>query len=90
MNKPKLLDQLRYSIRSRHYSRRTAKAYVYWVRYFILFNGKRHPKGLEKRHIDAFLTHLAVKRNVAASTQNQALCAIVYLYRHVLEESGPG
>ena len=89
MKKPKLLDQLRYSIRARHYSRRTETAYVYWVRNFILFNDKRHPKTLEKRHIEWFLTHLAVNRKVAASTQNQALCAIVYLYRYVLSQDMP-
>jgi site-specific recombinase XerD len=89
MKPPKLLDRLRYSIRSRHYSRRTESAYVYWVRQFILFNEKRHPSNLEKRHIEGFLTHLAVKRKVAASTQNQALCAIVYLYRYVLDQDMP-
>ena len=55
MNKPKLLDQLRYAIRAWHYSRRTETVYVYWVRRYILFNGKRHPLTLRKRHIEAFL-----------------------------------
>jgi integron integrase len=86
---PKLLDQLRYMIRVRHYSRRTEEAYVYWVRHFIYFSGKRHPEELEKRHVESFLTDLAVGRNVSASTQNQALCALVFLYRHVLDQHLP-
>lgn len=83
--KPKLLDQVRAAIRVRHYSIRTEKTYVKWIRQYILYHGKRHPSDLEARHVGAFLSHLAVERNVAASTQNQALCAIIFLYRHVLE-----
>jgi len=83
---PKLLDRLCYAIRSRHYSIRTETAYLYWVRYFIRFHGRRHPAQLTKTHVESFLTHLAVRRHVAASTQSQALCALVFLYRHVLEQ----
>lgn len=89
MKKPKLLDQIRYAIRARHYSIRTETAYVYWARQFILFHDKRHPKQLRKRHLEAFLTYLAVKRKVSASTQNQALSALVFLYRQVLEQEMP-
>ncbi|RZO86386.1 MAG: integron integrase [Oceanococcus sp.] len=82
---PKLLDQLRQSIRSRHYSHRTEQTYTLWVRQFILFHNKKHPREMGKRHIEAFLSHLAMNRGISASTQNQALAAILYLYRHVLE-----
>lgn len=83
---PKLLDQVRQSLRTKHYSYRTEKSYVGWIRQFILFHGKRHPKDMGEEEINKFLTHLAVKRNVSASTQNQALCAIVFLYKHVLKK----
>ena len=83
---PKLLDQVRYAVRSRHYSRRTEEAYVDWIRRFILFHGKRHPREMGKAEIEAFLSHLAVQRKVAASTQNQALAGILFLYRHVLHQ----
>ena len=83
---PKLLDRLRESLRSRHYSRRTEVTYCQWVRRFIYFHGVRHPKELAEPEINAFLTHLAVKGKVSASTQNQALSALLFLYRHVLEQ----
>lgn len=83
--KPKLLDRVREAVRVRHYSIRTERAYVDWIRRYILFHGKRHPATLEARHVGEFLSYLAQKRNVAAETQNQALCAIVFLYRKVLE-----
>jgi site-specific recombinase XerD len=86
---PKLLDQVRDAIRTRHYSYRTEEAYVAWVRRFILFHNKRHPAEMGKAEIEQFLTALAVKRNVAASTQNQALAAILFLYKDVLEHD-PG
>ena len=86
---PRLLDQVRWACRVRHYSRRTERAYVGWVRQYVLFCDKRHPRSLGKMHLEAFLTHLAVSRQVAASTQNQALSAIVFLYRHVLEMEAP-
>lgn len=81
---PRLLDRLRDEIRVRHYSLRTEYTYMRWVRQYILYCGKRHPKELGKAELEAFLTHLAVDRNVAPSTQTQALSAILFLYRHVL------
>lgn len=85
MEKPRLLDRVRSVIRIRHYSRRTEEAYTYWIRQFILFNDKRHPLEMGKSEVEAYLTWLAEKRNVAASTQNQALNAILFLYKDVLE-----
>ena len=82
--KRRLLDQVRDAIRVAHYSRRTEDAYVAWARRFILFHGKRHPAELGEREVAAFLSHLASARNVSASTQNQALGALLFLYRHVL------
>ena len=82
--KPKLLDQLRLALRTRHYSRRTESAYCHWVKRFIYFHNIRHPAEMAEPEINAFLTHLAVKRKVSASTQNQALSALLFLYRHVL------
>lgn len=82
---PKLLDQLRESLRVRHYARRTEEAYCHWVKRYIYFHGVRHPREMAEPEINAFLTHLAVKDKVSASTQNQALSALLYLYRHVLE-----
>ena len=81
---PRLLDRVREAIRVRHYSIRTEEAYVDWVRRFILFHGKRHPLDMGPDEVAAFLTHLAVQRNVAASTQNQAKSALLFLYREVL------
>ncbi|WP_051360377.1 phage integrase N-terminal SAM-like domain-containing protein [Candidatus Symbiobacter mobilis] len=78
---PKLLDQLREKIRLRHYSIRTETQYVHWVKHCILFDNKRHPNLLGAPEVDAYLTHLAVTGNVAASTQNQALSALLFLYR---------
>jgi integron integrase len=69
-----------------HYSKRTEEAYVEWIRRFILFHGKRHPLEMGCSEVEAYLTHLAVDRNVSASTQNQAFSAILFLYRHVLEK----
>ena len=82
---PRLLDRLREAIRLRHYSIRTEATYVDWVRRFILFHDKRHPAELGAREVAAFLTHLAVDRIVAPSTQNQAKSALLFLYRVVLE-----
>lgn len=81
---PRLLDQLRHEIERRGYSHRTVEAYTYWTREYILFHGKQHPSDLHGADVAAFLTHLAVGRGVAASTQNQALAALLFLYRHVL------
>ncbi|MFL0800616.1 MAG: integron integrase [Agarilytica sp.] len=80
----KLLDQVRAQIRVRHYAYSTEKSYCHWIKKFILFNQKQHPKLLTAEHIAAFLTHLAVHDKVSSSTQNQALCALTFLYRHVL------
>jgi integron integrase len=82
----KLLDQVRDAIRLKHYSYRTEQSYVAWIRRFILFHHKRHPKEMGMVEIEAFLTHLAVEGQVAASTQNQALSALLFLYRHVLHQ----
>ena len=86
LNKPKLLDQVREVIRRKHYSIRTEQAYLDWIKRFILFHHKRHPREMGESEITAFLTHLAVKGNVAAATQNQALSALLFLYRNVLEQ----
>ncbi len=85
MEKPRLLDQVRSVIRVRHYSRRTEEAYTYWIRQFILFHDKRHPMEMGAVEVGAYLTWLAEARNVAAATQNQALNAIFFLYRDVLQ-----
>ncbi len=82
----KILDQLRDVLRLKHYSYRTEQSYVDWTYRFIVFHNKRHPKEMGASEIEAFLTYLAVQRNVAASTQNQALSALVFLYRHVLHQ----
>src|SRR5512132_1252314 len=83
---PKLLDRVRMAVRARHYSIRTEEAYVTWARRYILFHGKKHPSAMGAEEINAFLTHLAVERHVSASTQNQALSAILFLYQKVLGE----
>ncbi|MCA1591130.1 MAG: integron integrase [Acidobacteria bacterium] len=80
----RLLDQVREAIRTRHYSIRTEEAYVRWVKEYILFFDKRHPSGLGAKEVGAFVSYLAVRRNVASSTQNQALSALLFLYREVL------
>ncbi len=81
----RLLDQVRQAIRLKHYSLKTEKSYVYYIRDFILFHNKRHPKEMGADEIRTYLTHLAVRQNVAASTQNVALSALLFLYRHVLQ-----
>jgi integron integrase len=84
--KPKLLDQVRQTIRTRHYSIRTEEAYVQWIKRFILFHDKRHPREMGVKEVEQFLSDLAVNRHVAASTQNQALSAILFLYQEVLKQ----
>jgi site-specific recombinase XerD len=84
--KPKLLDQVRQTLRLKNYSYRTEQSYVGWIRRFILFHHKRHPREMGKTEVESFLTHLAVDRHVAASTQNQALSALIFLYTHVLNQ----
>jgi integron integrase len=81
---PRLLDQVRGTIRLKHYSIRTEQSYLGWIKRFILFHNKRHPREMSANEVTAFLTDLAVRGNVAASTQNQALNAILFLYREVL------
>jgi len=81
----KLLDQVRDVLRLKHYSIRTEESYVDWIKRFILFHNKRHPQDMGRAEVEAFLTHLAVRGNVAASTQNQALSALLFLYREVLK-----
>src|SRR5882724_7637324 len=87
--KPRLLDRVRAALRIRHYSRRTEKAYVAWILRYILFHGKRHPAEMGAPELTRFLSSLAVDGNVAASTQNQALSALLFLYREVLDQEVP-
>jgi integron integrase len=86
---PRILDLVRERIRLKHYSIRTEDTYLQWIRRFILFHGKVHPRELAHGAIEAFLTHLAVRGGVAASTQNQAMNAILFLYREVLHADRP-
>ena len=81
---PRLLDQLRDKIRLKHYSLRTEQVYADWVRRFVIFHGRRHPRELGPEHVEAFLTSLAVEHQVSASTQNQAKSALLFLYKEVL------
>jgi integron integrase len=85
----KLLDQVHDALRVKHYAYSTEESYVQWIRRYILFHNKRHPKDMAAPEVQAFLTHLAVKDNVAASTQNQALSALLFLYRQVLNQPLP-
>ena len=89
MGKSAFIASVREAIRVRHYSRATEKSYCGWVRQFIRFHGLRHPRGLGAPEVESFLTWLAVERKVSASTQNQALCALLFMYRHVLEMELP-
>jgi integron integrase len=82
---PRLLDRVRIKARLMHYSRRTEDAYVQWIVRYILFHNKRHPQEMGAPEIEAFLSHLAVSRQVSASTQNQAFAAILFLYQRVLD-----
>ena len=84
--KPKLLDQVKTHLRSMHYSRRTEESYVNWIKRFIIFHNKTHPEKLGKDEIRKFLNHLAVDRNVSASTQNQALQGILFLYKEIIHK----
>jgi integrase len=86
MTQPKLIDQVRAAIRVKHYSPRTEEAYWNWIKRFILFYNKRHPNDLSEAEISAFLSDLAVNKKVSASTQNQALSAILFLYNQVLHK----
>ena len=86
MTQPRLLDQVRDTLHIHHYSLRTEDVYIQWIKRFIYFHNKRHPKDMGEPEITAFLTHLAVTRNVSASAQNQALSAILFLYKKVLKQ----
>ena len=83
---PKLLDQVRQALRVKHYAIRTEEAYTHWIKRFILFHHKRHPSEMNTPEIEVFLTYLAVHEQVTASTQNQALAALLFLYRQVLRQ----
>ncbi len=85
MEKPKLMEQVVAAIRVRHYSIRTEQSYCLWIRRFIHFHGVRHPRELGKNEVEQFLSHLAVKQQVSSSTQSQALAALLFLYKQVLE-----
>src|SRR3990172_4107224 len=89
LSRPRLLDQVRERARVKHYSIRTEQVYTDWIKRFILFHGKRHPETMGAEEIEGFLTHLAVEGKVAASTQNQAKSALLFLYREVLGEKLP-
>lgn len=82
---PRLLDQVRLACERRHYSPRTARSYVYWIRQYVLFHNKTHPRALGRSALERYLNYLATERQVSASTQSQALNALVFLYKHVLE-----
>ena len=82
----KLLEQVRDAIQRKHYSPRTEESYIHWIKRYVVFHDKRHPQEMGSAQIEAFLTHLAVRESVAASTQNQALAAILFLYREVLQK----
>lgn len=86
---PRLLEQVSDAIRRRHYSIRTEEAYVHWIKRFIFFSGKRHPRDLGASEVTAFLSHLARDRDVAAATRNQALAALLFLYQEVLGQALP-
>jgi integron integrase len=86
---PKLLDQIRNKLRVKHYAIRTEEQYLHWIKRFILFHGKRHPKDMGAAQIEAFLTNLAVAGKVSASTQNQAKSALLFMYREVFEQTLP-
>ncbi|ARU57250.1 integron integrase [Oleiphilus messinensis] len=84
MKKSPFMETVRNALRTKQYSLQTEKSYLYWVRQFIIFNDKRHPKDMGNAEIERFLTHLAVNRSVSPATQNQALCAIIFLYKYVI------
>ena len=88
-DKPRLIEEVRRKLRTRHYSLRTEQAYVGWIRRFILANGKRHPDEMGEVEVERFLSTLATEGDVAAGTQNQALSALLFLYRHVLRVDLP-
>lgn len=86
---PRLLDRVREAIRRKHYSRRTEETYIHWIKRFILYFGKRHPMEMGATEVTAFLNHLATERHVASATQNQALSALLFLYKEALGQALP-
>jgi site-specific recombinase XerD len=86
---PKLLDRVRATLRTNRYSPRTEQVYVEWIKRFIRFHGVRHPQEMGAEEVKAFLSHLATQMNVAASTQNQAFSALLFLYQEVLNQRLP-
>lgn len=84
MSTSPFLESIRTELRTRRYSIKTEKVYLYWIKRFILFNDKKHPQDMGNIEIERFLNHLAVNRQVSAATQNQALCAIIYVYKHII------
>ncbi|MGX9461801.1 integron integrase [Shewanella sp. A14] len=84
MSTSPFLESIRTELRTRRYSIKTEKVYLYWIKQFILFNDKKHPQDMGNAEIERFLNHLAVNRQVSAATQNQALCAIIYMYKHII------
>jgi integron integrase len=89
ISKPRLLDRVREAIRRKHYSRRTEETYIHWIKRFIYFTGKRHPADMGAAEVTAFLNHLSAERHVASATQNQALSALLFLYKEALEQTLP-
>lgn len=87
MERPRLLDEVRGAVRALHYSQRTEEVYVHWIRRFIVFHGRRHLRELGAEEVTRFITWLAVDQHVSASTQNQALSGVLFLYRHVLRQA---
>lgn len=85
MSTPRLMDQVRQCLRVHHYSLRTEQAYIQWIRRYIFFHNKRHPRDMGANEIASFLSRLAVDKHVSASTQNQALSALLFLYKKVLK-----
>lgn len=90
MNQSPFLETVRTELRTRRYSLKTEKVYLVWIKSFILFNDKRHPNEMGNREIERFLNHLAMNRQVSAATQNQALCAIIFLYRYIIKKDIQG
>lgn len=84
MEKPRLMEQVRYALRAHRYSLRTEQSYMQWIKRYIFFHNKRHPQEMDATHIASFLSYLAVEKHVSASTQNQALSALLFLYKKVL------
>jgi len=87
--RPRLFDVVREVVRRRHYSYRTEESYLHWIKRFVLFTGRRHPRELGAAEVTAFLNHLVAQRHVAAATQNQALAALLFLYKEVLAQPLP-